>query len=150
MAEMTLDTILFDLREPERTQALEQYMLYDEPVKIKYSGKGTFKRRLRFPNGDVMDVTIPPAGKFVGRRTAIELLYRWGRGGVYRGKDMRTGLTATSYRALKPEDRKIYEGMELNFDNEYLYDATNETVEKEPEVVASASTAAAVAEAQRA
>lgn len=130
MATMTLDHIMFELKEPAKSKALEQFLMNDEQIKIKYSGRGTFKRKLKTPGG-VVDITIPPAGKWLGRRTAIEVLYRWGKGGVLRGKDPVTALTEVALNAFRGEEREYWMKRDLKFDKEYLYDATHEIPEPE-------------------
>jgi hypothetical protein len=115
---MSLDQIMFDLPEPDRTHALEKFLdaNHDEPVKLR-SSQGTLKVRFR---GAV--ITVPPSGKWVGRRTAVDLIYAFGKNGVYQGKDMATGLTHAMLDNMPKEERQYWlEDRGIEILDKYLY-----------------------------
>ena len=100
---MTLDEILFHLPEPERTHAMERFLASDaadNPVKLRPS-KGTLKVRYK---GEV--VTVPPAGKWFGRRSAVDFLLAFGEQGQYVGRDMATGYTQTHLDLMEEAERQ--------------------------------------------
>jgi hypothetical protein len=118
--ERSLDEIL-GLSEPYKTNALTAWIESDEPVKIKAS-KTPFKVRVQGK-----DYNFGPAGRVVGRRTAISLLSDYGKDGKYVGMDRETGLTRTSANAIlsrEDESTKFWQRRGLpDFSNvgTYLY-----------------------------
>ncbi|MEM4342817.1 MAG: hypothetical protein QXT91_00635 [Candidatus Caldarchaeum sp.] len=101
---MSLDQILFDVQEPRRSDLLEEYLaIHDQPVKVYLAGEQ--QSRAFFALG--RQYHIGPEGTWVTPRTAIELLYLYGRGGVYRGFDQATGMTERDlYKVPFEEERE--------------------------------------------
>ncbi len=105
-AAKSLDQILFETPDPERTDELEAFLKREEPVRVRVVGK---EEPVTVP---VLgrEVLISPEGVMVTPRMAIELLYLYGRKGLYYGRDRVTGFTAQALMAhgshLSNEERK--------------------------------------------
>jgi hypothetical protein len=105
VAQKSLDAILFETQDPERTELLEAYINQEEPVRVRVVGS---KEPVHAP---VLgrDILVTPEGVMVTPRMAIELLYLYGRRGLYYGLDRETGHTAASALAdphLSAEEKK--------------------------------------------
>jgi hypothetical protein len=114
-----LDEILFEIPEPQRSFELEQFLSKDEPVKLR-SSKGSFIARFR---GET--VTIPPSGRHFGRRTAVDFLYYYGRGGIYHGKDQATMMTPAYLESLSADEQDYWVNKKgVKFQDTYVYHDT--------------------------
>ena len=119
-----LDDIL-ELGEPMRTNALKQWIyegdhdyVHDGRVLIKTADGST----ITFPfNGKPF--VVPPQGRRVSRRVAVELLRMLGKNGYLRNRDIQSGFTRGQWARLKKEDKEYYKarGIEkLEFITTYL------------------------------
>jgi len=116
MATLTLDEILFDMSEPERTKALETFMSEEETVLLKAS-KGSFVEKHRGKT-----ITVPPRGLWCSRRQAVDLLLSFGKQGKYMGKDRKTGHTQQTLDAMEREEYEFWtqrKGVAIR--EQYLY-----------------------------
>jgi len=105
VAQKTLDEILFETRDPEREELLQAYLDREEPVRVRVVDSET-PVTVRVLG---RELTITPEGITVTPRMAIELLYLYGRKGLYYGIDQKTGHTIGSLVAdshLSNEERK--------------------------------------------
>lgn len=99
-----LDEILFDTPEPERSQALETFLDDYEHVLIRPDHGAGFEARLN--SGKVRK--FGPRGAKVHRQEAVELLWQFGREGIYTGKHQATGMTPAMLSTLKRDDRETW------------------------------------------
>jgi hypothetical protein len=127
VTERSLDEIL-DLKEPERTNVLTEWMEgSDDPVLLK-ANKAPWK-----VDHDGKEWNISPKGRTVGRRDAVYLLYKFGKNGIYRHKDRATGLTKNvifQIQARDDESTKYWDkrGYPEIVDN-FIYHAVKEQAE---------------------
>lgn len=99
---MDLDTILFDTPDPERSEKLQAFLDQEEPVRVRLVGKD--KPVTVFALG--RQFTVPPEGIVVTPKAAIELLYLWGRQGIYRGIDPVTGHSRGNIHLVEPTNER--------------------------------------------
>jgi len=114
--QLTLDQILFDVPEPKRSDLLEAFVAGEMPVKIALVGE---EKPREFP---VLGrkLRIGPEGTWVTPRIAVELLYLYGRQGIYRHIDRATGLSRAQLQSLTDEqERKRLEKV-VDFFDGYL------------------------------
>ena len=119
-AGLTLDQILFETREPKRSELLEEFVRGEMPVKIALAGES--KPREFHVAGRRW--TIGPEGVWVTPRIAIEMLYLYGKGGIYRHIDQATGVSRDQLQTMKDEqERKRLEKV-VDFFDAYLTHVT--------------------------
>jgi hypothetical protein len=100
---LRLDDIL-EMPEPDRGEILEEWVLHDEPVKIRSASGKPMEVRM---NGET--IVFPPAGRRVGRRTAVYLLQFYGKHSPFLGRCQATGYDELGWMMLNEEERKRLE-----------------------------------------
>jgi hypothetical protein len=108
---------MFTLPEPERTHALQEFLNpnNDAPVKLK-PAQGTLQVNFRGEK-----VTVPPAGKWFGRRSAVDFLLAFGEQGIYRHKDRATGLTQAMLDQMDHAEREQHLAKGVKILENYVY-----------------------------
>lgn len=105
MATVDLETILFATPEGQQASLLEAFVNQEEPVVVAVEGTDQPVEVTALGR----TLTVTPEGVMVTPRMAVELLYLYGKGGVYYGKDRETGHTGPSLWGaahLSPEEKK--------------------------------------------
>lgn len=117
------DMLLQDIMEypyPERQFMLEDWLEAsgDDPSGTVKIGTPDGKPMHFMYKGKVFNV--PPAGKRVSRKLALELIIKYGKDGHYYGRDQRTGLMVDDQFGLTEEQEKWAARQQFNFLTNYL------------------------------